>query len=45
MDKQKLLQQIHLIKESTKSIMKEETINGETSTDTTEHQEQSQQTV
>lgn len=42
MDKQKLLQQIQLIKESTKSIMKEENSNGETSTDATEHQEQSQ---
>lgn len=41
MDKQKLLQQIQLIKESTKSIMKEENVSGETSTDVTEYQEQS----
>ena len=42
MDKQKLLQQIQLIKDSTKSIMKEANIvDGETSTGATEHQEQS----
>lgn len=41
MDKQKLLQQIQLIKESTKSIMKEDAGNGETSTDATKYQEQS----
>lgn len=41
MDKQKLLQQIQLIKESTRQIMKEENSNGETSTDVAEYQEQS----
>ena len=41
MDKQKLLQQIQLIKESTKQIMKEDKANGETSTDTTDNQGQS----
>lgn len=38
MDKQQLLQQIQQIKESTKSIMKEATVDGETSTDVAEHQ-------
>lgn len=41
MDKQKLLQQIQLIKESTKQIMREEISNGETSTDATDNQGQS----
>lgn len=41
MDKQQLLQQIQLIKESTKSIMKEAMVDGETSTDVTDNQGQS----
>lgn len=41
MTKQELLQQIQLIKESTKQIMKGDVVNGETSTDATDNQGQS----